>query len=135
MIKQAQDLLSKVKSGDVNALEAMGQLRMAEKALKSIIKDIEPFASDEADKYSEPTFSCGKFTITKRNGGRVFKYDNIPSYIKAKADVKAIEEKAKQAYAAYEKGASMVDNETGEIIEDLPEVTYKKDSLSFKFNG
>ena len=135
MIKEAQRLLSKAKSGDLNALSVMGELRMMEKALKGILKEVEPLAALEADNYAEPTFNVGKFTITKRNGGRVFKYDNIQAYSEAKANLKSIEERAKQAYSAYEKGSSMVDNETGEVITDLPEVTYKKDSLSFKFNG
>lgn len=115
--------------GELNALEIYAQLKLAEKAVKTALDAVYAFAAEEADPY-EKTFEKHGYTFEKRVGGASYNYKGIPAWCDKQVELKAIEERAKLAYSAYAKGQNLVSDD-GEVSE-LPEVTYRKDSIVVK---
>lgn len=126
------NIVDKAKSGDVNALKAYGDLKKIQFIINVAVKQVEPIAFEEADKYDEKQFDYAGFHFEKRNGSKRFSYKNIPewqTYDKAKKDCEA---RYKQAFLSSQKGLLPVTTDGEELI--LPEVTYTKDSLIVKRN-
>jgi len=129
-IKAAFDGITQdAQEGNTDALQAYAYLKQVEKAFKDCLSAVQELAQEDADKHPK-SFEHAGFKFEKRAGGKVWNFKNIPAWADAKADLTDIEAQAKLAFAAYEKGQNMV-SEDGEI-HDLPEVTYKKDSLIIK---
>lgn len=125
-----QQLVQDVLDGNESGLVALAVLKEEQQIIKDCIAQIESVAAEEAAQYTEKTFQFKDLMVEKRAGGRMYNFKNIPEWNKAKAEVKAIEERAKAAFSSYEKGLLTADQDGVEI--ELPAVTYKKDSLIIK---
>ena len=124
-------LVQDVIDGNESGLVALAVLKEEKALIDKYIKEVEPTALEEAESYGEKKFTHKDLEVERREGRRMFNFKVIPEWNSAKADLTAIEEKAKIAYSNYEKGAVMADKGSGEVIA-LPEVTYSKESLIIK---
>lgn len=125
-----QQLVQDVLDGQESGLIALAVLKEEKKIIEDCIKQVEPTAMEEAEKYTEKSFQFKDLMIEKRNGGKQFNYKNIPEWNTAKAELTSVEEKAKAAYLNHEKG-NLTADQNGEVV-ILPEVTHRKDSLIIK---
>lgn len=116
------------KEGNTNALDVFAELRAIKAAAEDALKEVEPLAMEEAQRYHEKTFEHGGLKFTRTDGKRSFKYDHLKEWADASKALKAIEERAKNAALQAEKKL-MVAGEDGEVFEPAI-VTYGKPSLS-----
>lgn len=118
-----------VTEGNVNEFDAWIYLREIKKTLEDIIEQIQEKAVEEAEKYKGQTYKGYHVQVTELGGRYV--YNHIPEYEDAQHQLKAIEAKAKDAFNAWKKGQTLVDDETGEV---LPIAEYKagKTSITLK---
>lgn len=120
--------------GNESALKAYAILKDQVKTLTEYVKEVEPAALEEASKWDEKTFKIQGFKFTKKAGGKMWNFKELPEWQKAKEALTDIEEKAKLAHANYNKGLMSVTLDGD--VKDLPIVTYRKDSVSIvKVNG
>jgi len=125
--EEVAHLLQEVEDGNIPALSTYGNLKRCQALYAEAIKQIEIYAFDEANNYSEKTFKDSGFVFEKRNGGIRFSFKHIEEWNEAEKTKKEIEERSKQAYFAMQRSL-LVGTENGEIVE-VPKVTYTKDSL------
>ena len=130
MIKEATKILVDIEDGNISPVVGYAKLKKMKDFLDKCVKEAYPAAMEEAEKQPK-IFSEDGFNFERRNGRRIFNYKNITEWLRAEADKKAIEDKAKKAYALYEKGSRPVDADTGEIL-PLPSVKYTDDVLIVK---
>lgn len=130
MTEQLNNYLQQVLDGEIDPLKAYIHLKRLEGKLKEALTLVEPSAFEAASKWSEKTFKVEGAEIQKKNAPGKWDYSNIPQYSKAKDKVKAIEELAKQAYAAKKQNSVIVD-ENGEVVE-APTYTEGKAIISVR---
>lgn len=119
-------LVQDVIDGEEDPLKAYGVLKGLEKQIKAALDEIHPDVLEAATVH-EKTFKHSGFRFEYRNGGASYSYKNIADWVEKSKELKEIEAKAKGAYSSYQQGLRTT-SEDGEII-DLPEVTYRKDTL------
>lgn len=124
-----KQIVEDVINGEESGLKAFAKLKTFLKDVEDCVKAVEPYALEEAEKY-EKTFSVDGFIFEKRQGGKRWNFKNIPEWSEAKANLTAIEDRAKATFSAYQHKLNVADDD-GEIP-TLPEVTYSKDSLIVK---
>lgn len=130
-MKDLSQLIQDVINGDEDPLKAYAILKNHEKTIKAGLAEIWDYVEDEAKKYGEKNFEHGGYKFELKNGRKVWNFKTLPDWNAKKAELTAVEARAKAAWDAYQKGVTGVDADTGEITE-LPEVTYTKDSLTVK---
>ncbi len=128
--EEVSHLLTEVENGDREALKVYAELKQHRDLYDQAVKKIEPLAMSEAEQYPEKSFEHCGFVFEKRAGGVTYSYKEIPAWKVLKEELTKVEQQAKQAYLAKQKGILNV-TEDGEMI-DLPSVTYRKDSLIIK---
>ena len=121
-----------VKDGTESPFEALANFKRFEKELKDAINFVNEYAVAEAEKYNEKTFDQGDHQFTLIKGRRSFSFKNIDEWNEQKNLLKDIEQKYKSAYASYEKGITLINNDA-EVMQ-MPEVKYSKDILSVKID-
>ena len=128
-INSIKQLTKEVINGDESALKVYATLKNYSKELEVCIESIKSQALEEAETY-EKNFTKDGFAFEKRNGSKRWDFKALPEWAEKKAELKAIEDKAKIAYSAYENNLHTAD-EDGEVSE-LPKVSYNSDSLIVK---
>jgi hypothetical protein len=113
--QDAQTIVEMVKSGQVNPLEAQIFLKTLVKNATDAINQINEDVMIEFGKHGGKSvqFKGHEFKLT--SGGR-YEFKHIAEWSEKKAELEAIEEKAKAAYQNASKGLQVVSND-GEIIE------------------
>lgn len=129
-MKDIDKILEDVQEGRIEALESYAELKLYAKEIADAIKEVEPFALDEAQKQDDKKFTFKGYLFEFRNGTPRYNYKNIESWNKKQAELKEIEKTAKAALQAANKNL-LTATEDGEEVQ-LPEVTYAKDSLSVR---
>ena len=125
-------IVSDVETGNINALDAYAIFKKMETLFNEAKKQIDNYAIDEAETFGESTFSHNGQKFEIRNGAERYSFKGLKDWEEKNEELKAIEDKYKSAYKSYTKmNLSMIDQETGEIIE-LPTVTKSKSSLIVK---
>ena len=124
-------IVSDVEVGNINALDAFAIFKKMEAMFNDAKKSIDSLAIDEAETFGESTFSHNGQKYEVRNGATRYSFKGIQEWEEKNAELKAIEEKYKQAYKNFKIGLSALDEITGELI-DLPTVTQSKSSLIVK---
>ncbi len=114
--------------GNESALKAYAILKSEHAKFATYIKEIEPAAFSEASNWDEKTFKLEGYKFTKRQGGKRWDFSELKEWQEAKSKLKDIEERAKLAYANYDKGLMAVTLDGD--VKELPIVTYSKDSVS-----
>lgn len=121
-----------VEEGTESPFEALANFKRFEKVLKDAIKFVNEYAVTEAEKYNDKTFNQGDHQFTLVKGRRSFSFKNIDEWADQKKQLSEIEQKYKTAFASYEKGLTLI-NDDAEVMQ-MPEVTYSKDVLSVKID-
>lgn len=122
-------LVEDVEDGNESALRAYGILKQLKKDVEQCLDQIMPHVSQEAETYNDKSFEAQGFKFEKRAGGRQYDFKHIEEWTKAKEELDKLQAKYKSAASAYEKGQTMVDDDTGEVV-PAALVTYRKDSIT-----
>jgi hypothetical protein len=122
-------LVADTQEGKMNALDAFADLKAIIAAAQDAMKEVEPLAMEEAQKYPK-TFEYHNLTFTRTEGRRMYKYDHIPEWKAVKATLTSIEQEAKDAADQQAKG-NVIAGDDG-VVKDAAIVTFTKSSLSVK---
>jgi hypothetical protein len=123
------DILKKkeqVLNGNYNPLQLMKELTELEKAIKEAKSEIMEEAINEFDKHGAKTIKEYGYEISSTQSGR-YDYSNNPDWNSLNNDRKELETKMQ---AAYKANGSVIDEETGELIEPA---LYKSNKASLRF--
>ena len=123
------DIANNVIQGVTDPLIAYSELKEYKREIDQAIKDIEPIALEESEKYGK-SFELHGIKFERRNGATRYDFKHIEQWQMMHQDLKKFEMQSKQALAAMKHGANYID-EHGEQI-PVPKVTYSKDSLITK---
>ncbi len=123
------DIANNVIQGMTDPLIAYAELKEFKREIDQAIKDIEPIALEESEKYGK-SFELHGIKFERRNGATRYDFKHIEQWQMMHQDLKKFEMQSKQALAAMKNGANYID-EHGEQI-PVPKVTYSKDSLITK---
>jgi hypothetical protein len=83
--------------GNANALEAYINLKKLEKALSTIITNVQPYALDEASRYGERTFDKFGAKVELKNAASRWDYSNCIQVNHLSAKLKTMQELAQLA--------------------------------------
>jgi hypothetical protein len=131
-IEHYEDLAARVVEAEVDALVAYGSISTTIKALQALEEVIKEKAIVVAKVYfkdCENKFTHFGFAFEKVAPRPVVSYKNVPQWVDLKARQERIEKLA--LIAATQFGATIVDEETGEVI-PAAEIKFTKESLSVK---
>ncbi len=129
MLSHFKNIADKAIEGHSDPLIAYAELKAYKMELDQAIKDLEPVAIDESEKYGK-SFELHGIKFERRNGATRYDFKHIEEWQNMNTEIKNFEKSSKQALAASKHGANYV-NADGEEI-PLPKVTYNKDSLIIK---
>ena len=116
-----------VEEGNKSALEVLVELKRVEKELAAAKKQIEEAAYQEILDYPKSKAEAFGAVLELRSTAGRWSFDKVQEYATAKAQLKAVEEAAKEAYKAAQKGRVMYDEEGVEIVP--AEFTPGKDAI------
>jgi hypothetical protein len=108
------ELVQQVVDGNADPLEAYIHLKDVEKYLKQCNECVEPLAYQEADKWSEKTFTYKGAEIQKKSAAGRWDFTNVSLYKESQKRLKQIEELAK---VAAKGGTTVIDEPSGEVVE------------------
>lgn len=114
--------------GNVDALVAFAQLKAVAACAADGLKKVDPLAITAAEAYPTKTFDHAGLKFTRKDGSRTFKFDHIERIASMMAEVKAEQEKAKNAALQMERGLMAVSVD-GEVVEPA-RIEYSKSSLT-----
>ena len=123
------DITNNVIQGMTDPLIAYAELKEYKRDIDQAIKDIEPIALEESEKYGK-SFELHGIKFERRNGSTRYDFKHIEQWQMMHQELKNFEMQSKQALAAMKHGANYID-ENGEQI-PVPKITYTKDSLITK---
>lgn len=109
-------MAAEVENGDKDALEIFILIKAMNEISKKALAALSSYALDEADNHGQKTFNFHGVEVTIKEGATRYKFDHIPDYVAAKAELKKIEERHKAALKNSELQITGVENLTGEII-------------------
>lgn len=128
--------ITDIKEGESDPLLEGCEIYIFFKELKVIEENYKELMRYEFSKYSKEELM--HYSIEKKEGKRVYKFDHIPEWVAKKNELKSIEDIAKRAMSSeFENSYSeFIDEDTGEVIEKptiVPaKVSYSKESITFK---
>ena len=132
-IKQITDycetITAHVVDGEAYALTALATLNDMAQAIASAQERVKEYAMKEAAAYDENKFTFAGRTFTKVPARQMVKYDHVPQWKELAERRKRIEQLSLQAAKTF--GVTIVDDETGEVIEPA-QITFTKPSISVK---
>ena len=123
------DIANNVIQGMTDPLIAYAELKEYKREIEQAIKDIEPIALEESEKYGK-SFELHGIKFERRNGATRYDFKHIEKWQMMHQELKNFEMQSKQALAAMKHGANYID-ENGEQI-PVPKLTYTKDTLITK---
>lgn len=124
-----------VENGYISILDAVIDFRKQKKECEDYIEVVKSFESANAEQIEiQIEQNSGHYKgadLAVRQGGRTYNYSKITEWQIAANNLKAIEDKYKNALLNKEKGLTTVDDD-GVILEEFPEITYRKNSIIVK---
>ena len=129
MTSHFNDITNNVLQGMTDPLMAYAELKEYKRAIDEAIKQIEPIALEESEKYGK-SFELHGIKFERRNGATRYDFKHIEQWQMMHQELKRFELQCKQALNAMKYNANYID-ENGEQI-PVPKVTYTKDSLITK---
>lgn len=123
------DIANNVLQGMTDPLIAYAELKEYKREIEQAIKDIEPIALEESEKYGK-SFELHGIKFERRNGAVRYDFKHIEQWQMLHQELKNFETSSKQALAALKYGANYID-ENGEKV-PVPKLTYTKDTLITK---
>ena len=127
-IQHYQDLAARVVEGEAYALAVYAEISATIKALQALEETIKEQAIRDAE-HQDKKFTMYGYTFEKVAPRRMVNYKNVPQWADLKARQERIEKLALTAATQF--GATIVDEETGEVI-PAAEIKFTKESLSVK---
>lgn len=128
VIKYINKIADDVVIGEIDPITAAREFNQIKKAISSAQECIYEDLKNEVGKFSSTELTEQKIQV--RKGGLAWDFKGIKSWSEKKSELLQIEEKAKLAYKSAVSNSVTIED-TGEVVE-LPDVTYKKDSIIFK---
>jgi serine/threonine-protein kinase RIO1 len=113
-----------IEDGNVNPLRAFIELKNLSDMIFSMQDSIKEAAINEYMKYGKEDLVIDGYKIEKMNGRKIWKYDHSSAWQAANERRKTLEMLMQKAH----NGSSIVDGDTGEIIEPAV-VTYTSETL------
>lgn len=111
----ALNLKEAVENGAVDPLLAYTKLHELEDAIKQAKEVVYESAINEADKYTEKTFTFHGYEVQKKSAAGRWDFKHIPAWNIVKEQLAEVEEKCKTAFKMAEKGDTYV-GEGGEEV-------------------
>lgn len=127
--KWCEEMTAQVIDGESYALIVLSRLNDMAQAIATAQERVKEYALKEAEAYAKNTFTFAGRTFTKVPARQMVKYDHVPQWKELAERRKRIEQLSLQAAKAF--GVTIVDDETGEVIEPA-QITYTKPSISVK---
>ena len=131
IIQKVDELAEAWRSGAVDALAFYITLNRLEKAISELKDEVKPYAIEQSMQWHEKQFSYFGATIEKKSAAGRWDYKGIRAWSEAKANLQAIEERAKASYQAAQKFGMQTATADGEEIE-LPTYTAGSDIIAIK---
>ena len=135
--QQIESQIIKACEGEITYLDALIELenhkRLFEQSMKLIDDFKDEFISEIETESLEHNKNYNGYKIQVQGGSKIFNFKGIKEVQKKEEELKAIKEKAKQAFLSKEKGMLNVD-ENGEEVE-LPTISYRKSFVTVKKEG
>lgn len=131
IIHKIDELAEAWRSGAVDALAFYITLNRLEKAISELKDESKPYAIEHSMQWHEKSFSYFGATIEKKSSAGRWDYKGIRAWTEAKANLTAIEERAKAAYQASQKFGMQSATADGEEIE-LPTYTAGSEIIAIK---
>ena len=136
--EQLQEKLSyemqMAENGDSNYLDCLIELEEAKSVCDKCIQDIKDWKSENGAEISGDAINYNNeykgYKIELRNGRKIFDYSEIKEIADKKTEIKELENKAKLAFEAKQKGILNIDEDGVEI--QLPAVKYTASSIIVK---
>lgn len=129
LIEYCENKTVDVIEGQIYALHVLADLSDMANTIASAQERIKAFAMKEADTYEGNKFVFAGRTFTKVPARQIVKYDHVPQWKELAERRKRIEQLSLQAAKTF--GVTIVDDETGEVIEPA-QITYTKPGISVK---
>lgn len=129
MLYRFKDIAYEAMQGNTDPLLAYAELKAYKMELDQAIKDLEPAAIEESEKYGK-SFELHGIKFERRNGATRYDFKHIEEWQNMNTLIKNFEKSSKQALGALKNGFNYIDGNGEEI--PLPKVTYNKDSLIVK---
>jgi len=135
MIDKATDIIKEATNGDILLIDGLIELNFIEKEAKEVLDLIKEFKHKflrelESDSLEHQKKYRGHMIVVN-NGKVTYSYKEIKEWEEVSERKKEIEQKYKSAFLSNQKGLTVVDDETGEVLE-LPTVSYSKSSISVR---
>ena len=129
MLYHFKDISEKAIEGHTDPLIAYAELKAYKMELEQAIKDLEPLAIEESEKYGK-SFELHGIKFERRNGATRYDFKHIEEWQNMNTEIKNFEKRCKQALSSSKYGGSCIDANGEEM--PLPKVNYSKDSLIIK---
>ena len=131
IIGYCENAAEAVDRGASDPLSTYAELKAIQVAVEEALNQVKPAAITVAERYPRKTFMHQGLTFVRTDGRRLYKFDHLHDWSDAKAVLAIVEARAKQAAELALTGATMLDDETGEIIQPAI-VTFTEPTLSVK---
>lgn len=125
-----EEILSAVDSGWLDSTEAFVGLRRMSEISKQATERLKASVEEKLEGNKGP-LKIMNAEISSKSGAVRYKYDHIPEIQELKEKIKKLEEKAKAATLAYERGDELYSGKTGEQI-PMAEKVVSKSSIVVK---
>ena len=125
----AETMTAQVIEGEAYALSVLANLNDMAQAIAAAQERVKEYAMKEATAYDGNKFTFAGRTFTKVPARQMVKYDHVPQWKELAERRKRIEQLSLQAAKTF--GVTIVDDETGEVIEPA-QISYTKPSISVK---
>jgi len=112
--------------GATDPLIAYAELKAYKQEIDEALKELEPAALDESEKYGK-SFELHGIRFERRNGAIRYDFKHLYKWQELNTELKNFEKSSKHALSALKYGGNYID-ENGEEI-PVPKVLYSKDSL------
>ena len=122
-------ITQQVIDGEFSPFEASYLIKEQINALKTHLEIVNTEAKNQSI-YEDKTFKKDGFKMEKRNGRKIWDFEECKSYKIAKYNLTEIENDLKANFSMFEKGKSVID-EHGEIME-VPMVKFTDEVLIIK---
>lgn len=123
--EKIENLLNNVEDGELSASWAFVVIKEELDFLQDCMDQLKPQVMEEVRNFPA---THGALRVEYMPGTRRYSFDHLDDWKVLKGQMAHLEGQAKMAYSAYEKGRTLVNDETGEIV-PLPYVTYTKDTV------
>jgi flagellar biosynthesis/type III secretory pathway chaperone len=121
-----EEIKQKALNGEISPIQLLSKLSELEKAVKEAKDEIMEDAISEFEKYGAKSIREYGFEISIAQSGR-YDYSDNADWNKKQSEIKEIE---RRMQAAYKANGSILDENTGEIIEPA---IYKSNKPGLKF--